>query len=157
MQDLLVALEAEIPNIVDRWLAYVDRPPWAELSAADRLDDLPRFLTTMFAEMGSSQSLDVDHLNFLDAAAAHGTQRRQLGLGYDHVMEESSLLRRAVWEFAKPHQRHVQEIAAVDAGLTVGLLASLRGYSKPELTARGEWKSSLARLAFEWGSLLDDA
>jgi len=45
-------------------------------------------------------------------------------------------------------------MAKIDAGLTVGLLASLRGYAKPELTARGEWNSSLARLAIDWGLLL---
>ena len=69
-------------------------------------------------------------------------------------MEESALLRRAMWGFDGLHKHPLHEMAKIDAALTVGLLASLRGYAKPELTARGEWNSSLARLAMDWGSLL---
>jgi hypothetical protein len=72
----------------------------------------------------------------------------------DYIMEESALLQRSMWGFDGLHRHHLHEMAKIDAALTVGLLASLRGYAKPELTARGEWNSSLARLALNWGSLL---
>ena len=68
-------------------------------------------------------------------------------------MEESALLRRAMWGFDALHRHHIHDMVKVDAALTVGLLASLRGYAKPELMARGEWNSSLVRLATDWGSL----
>jgi hypothetical protein len=154
VKDLCIALLQDIPNIVDRWLDYVDREPWSSLSVADRLDDLPRFLETLLTELSTSPSTGKIEWSFLNAAAMHGDQRRRLELGYDYIMEESALLRRAMWGFDGLHRHHVQEMAKIDAALTVGLLASLRGYAKPELVARGEWNTSLARLAMEWGSLL---
>ena len=154
MKDLCIALAQDVPNIVARWLDYIDREPWSELSVADRLDDLPRFLETLLTELSTGPSSGSVQWAFLDAAAVHGSQRRRLGLGYDHIMEESALLRRAMWGFDGLHRHAVHEMARIDAALTVGLLASLRGYAKPELTARGEWNSSLARLAMEWGSHL---
>jgi hypothetical protein len=69
-------------------------------------------------------------------------------------MEESALLRRAIWGFDGLYRYNVHEMSMIDAALTVGLLASLRGYAKTELTARGEWNSSLARLATDLGALL---
>jgi hypothetical protein len=69
-------------------------------------------------------------------------------------MEESALLRRAVWEFARPHRDEYHEMVRVDSALTVGLMASLRGYARPELDARGEWESTFARLVSDWSSLL---
>ena len=154
MKDLCIALKQDIPNIVERWLAYVDREPWSSLSMVDRLDDLPRFLDTMLTELGTQHGGEKVEWSFLDAAAVHGDQRRRLELGYDYIMEESALLRRAMWGFDGLHHQRIQEMAKIDAALTVGLLASLRGYAKPELVARGEWNSSLARLAMDWGSLL---
>jgi hypothetical protein len=154
VKDLCIALTQDIPNIVDRWLAYIDREPWSSLSIEDRLDDLPRFLATLFTELSTSSSKDNVEWSFLHAAAAHGSQRRRLDLGYDYIMEESALLRRAMWGFDGLHRHRVHEMAKIDAALTVGLLASLRGYAKPELVARGEWNTSLARLAMDWGSLL---
>ena len=115
---------------------------------------MPRFLTTLFAELSADDKQGPLVWAFLDAAATHGDQRRRLGFGYDHIMDESALLRRAMWGFDDLHRYHVGEMAKTDAALTVGLLASLRGYAKPELMARGEWNSSLARLATDWGSLL---
>ena len=153
VKDLCRALTDDIPSIVSRWLAYVDREPWSKLSEADRLDDLPRFLTTLFAELSAEDKQAAVQWAFLDAAATHGDQRRRLGFGYDHIMEESALLRRAMWGFDELHRYHVHDMVKVDAALTVGLLASLRGYAKPELMARGEWNSSLVRLATDWGSL----
>jgi hypothetical protein len=78
VKDLCIALTQDIPNIVDRWLAYIDREPWSSLSIEDRLDDLPRFLATLFTELSTSSSKDNVEWSFLHAAAAHGSQRRRL-------------------------------------------------------------------------------
>ena len=58
MKDLCIALAQDVPNIVARWLDYVDREPWSELSVADRLDDLPRFLTTLLTELQPAHRQD---------------------------------------------------------------------------------------------------
>jgi hypothetical protein len=68
-------------------------------------------------------------------------------------MEESALLRRAVWEFAQPHRDEYHEMVRVDSALTVALMASLHGYAKPELEQRGEWDSTLSRLIRDWSSM----
>ena len=62
-----------------------------------------------------------------------------------------------MWGFDGLHKHPLHEMAKIDAALTVGLLASLRGYAKPELTARGEWNSSLARLAMKRDLIVDGA
>jgi len=147
-------LSASIPRIVSHWEKLVDREPWSLLSRTDRLDELPLFLARLFDSTICSAPKSGDPQPMLDAATSHGEQRRRLGLDYDHVMEESALLRRAVWEFAQPHREQYHEMIRVDSALTVALMASLRGYARPELDARGEWGSTLARLLSDWSSLL---
>src|SRR5947209_3148205 len=144
MPTLCNRLRESIPEIVRDWEELVDRPPWSGLSETDRLDELPGFLEGLF-DLVERPSRGQEHSKeFFDAAAAHGEQRRRLALGYDHVMEESALLRRAVWQHAIPHNDRLQEMVRIDSALTLGLLASLRGYSKQELEARGEWQTTLA-------------
>jgi hypothetical protein len=154
MEDLCKILRGATPEIVSRWEEQVNRSPWNQLSEPDRLDELPMFLDALFNWTVCGAGAEGRHLPFLHAAASHGEQRRRLGLSYDHIMEESALLRRAVWEIGKPHTEHFHEMARIDSALTVGLMASLRGYSKQELEARGDWDSTLARLASDWTALL---
>jgi hypothetical protein len=147
-------LPESIPQIVERWEKSVAREPWSHLSHTDRLDELPVFLARLFDSTICSAPKVGNPQPMLDAATRHGEQRRRLGLDYDHVMEESALLRRAVWEFAQPHREQYHEMIRVDSALTVALMASLRGYAKPEVDARGEWDSTLSRLVADWSSLL---
>jgi hypothetical protein len=154
MPTLCTILSGSIDKLVVRWEEMVDRPPWSTLSRADRLDDLPTFLTSLFDSTICGAPKTDDSRRMLDTATRHGEQRRSLGLDYDHVMEESALLRRAVWEFAQAHRDQYHEMVRVDSALTVALMASLRGYAKPELEARGEWESTLPRLMSDWSSLL---
>jgi hypothetical protein len=154
--DLCTMLTESIPDVVAHWEELVDREPWSALSPADRLDELPAFLRALFDWTICAPSGERAPTTFLNTAAAHGAQRRRCGLGYDHVMEESALLRRAVWDLARPHHEHFHAMVRIDSALTVALLASLRGYSKQELVARGEWETTLARLVSDWTALLRD-
>ena len=154
MTTLCTVLSTRIPDMVARWEALVDRAPWSNLSQSDRLDELPIFLEHLLDATICSTPKNGDPRPMLDAATRHGAQRRRLGLDYDHVMEESALLRRALWEFAHDHRDEYHEMIRVDSALTVALMASLRGYAKPELEARGEWESTLPRLINDWSSLL---
>jgi hypothetical protein len=156
MTTLCEILRNSTPEIVKRWLEFVDQPPWSELSEADRLDELPLFLESLYECTVCSSPSGRQPGRFLHAAAMHGEQRRRCGLSYDQIMEESALLRRAVWEFAKPHPHLIHEMVKIDSALTTGLLASLRGYSKPELEARGDWETTLARLNTDWTAMLRD-
>lgn len=154
MPTLCEILSESIPEIVSRWEQTVDREPWSRLSRSERIDELPDFLTQLFDVTICRAGSAADPRPLLDTATRHGEQRRRLGLDYDHVMEESALLRRVVWEVARPHRDEYHEIVRVDSALTVALMASLRGYAKPELDARGEWDATLPRLIADWASLL---
>jgi len=153
MQTLCTILSNATPEIVARWEHSVNREPWSRLSRTDRLDELPEFLAHLFDVTICRTQTAADARSLLDTATRHGEQRRRLGLDYDHVMEESALLRRAVWELAQPHRDQYHEMVRVDSALTVALMASLRGYAKPELDARGEWDATLPRLIADWASL----
>lgn len=154
MPTLCTILSGSIAEIVARWERLVDREPWSRLTPTDRRDELPEFLTHLFdaTVCGARKPDDVERL--VDSATRHGEQRRRVGLDYDHVMEESALLRRAVWELAQSYRDEYHEMIRVDAGLTVALMASLRGYARTELEARGEWSSTMPRLIADWTSLL---
>ena len=154
MPTLCTILSNSISEIVARWERSVDREPWSRLSRADRLDELPEFLAVLLEATICGKQRPADPGPFLDTATRHGEQRRRLGLDYDHVMEESALLRRAVWELARPHRDEYHEMIRLDSALTVALMASLRGYARPELDARGEWESTLPRLIADWTLLL---
>ena len=154
MPTLCKVLTNGIPEIVARWEKSVDRDPWSQLSRTDRLDELPEFLQHLFDATVCSGPTLGDPQPMLDTAARHGEQRRRVGLNYDHVMEESAVLRRAVWELAHSHRDEHHGMLRVDSALTVALMASLRGYAKPEVEARGEWDSTLARLVADWSLLL---
>ena len=153
MSNLCTVLSGRIPEMVARWGQLVDREPWSRLSATDLVDDLPNFLKNLFDATICSKPGLGDPAPMIDAASRHGEQRRRLGIDYDRVMEESALLRRAVWEFAQAHRDEYHEMVRVDSALTVALMASLHGYAKPELEERGEWDSTLSRLIREWSSL----
>ena len=154
MSTLCTVLSTRIPELVARWEQSVDREPWSKLSHADLIDELPTFLEHLLEATICSKPGLGDPGPMVDTATRHGEQRRRLGIDYDRVMEESALLRRAVWEFAQPHREEYHEMLRVDSALTVALMASLRGYAKPELEARGEWESTLSRVVTDWSSLL---
>jgi hypothetical protein len=154
MPKLCAILSRSIREIVARWEQSVDRAPWSALSRDDRLDELPIFLERLLDSTICGGRETRDPRRMLDVATAHGEQRRRVGLDYDHVMEESALLRRAVWEFAQSHRDEYHEMVRVDSGLTFALLASLHGYAKLELDARGEWDATFSRLISDWSSLL---
>ena len=65
-------------------------------------------------------------------------------------MEESALLRRAIWECAAPNPEEMGEMIALDSALTVGLMASLRGYTRHDLAPEGRWRDALEDLATDW-------
>jgi hypothetical protein len=154
MSILCAVLLESIPEIVARWEKSVDREPWSHLSRVDRIDELPEFLHHLITATICDGPTSGQPTQLLDAASRHGEQRRRVGLDYDHVMEESALLRRAVWQFAQPYRDQYHDMVRVDSALTVALMASLRGYAKPELEARGEWDSTLPRLIGDWSHLL---
>jgi hypothetical protein len=147
-------LRTSIPDIVDWWEDAVDREPWSSLSRDDRIDHLPEFVDTMIDSAFCASDNAEQVRRFIDAAARHGIQRRCLAFPYDIIMEESALLRRAIWAVGAPSFDDRYDMVNIDSALTVGLMASLRGYAKPELTQNGAWESSLTRLASDWGHLL---
>ncbi len=155
MSTLCRVLHDRTPDIVRRWEVFVAQAPWNRLSEADRLDDLPKFLDALF-NLTICAPAERQPNRFLEAAASHGEQRRRCGLSYDHIMEESAFLRRAVYEQARPYPEFFHEMVKIDSALTVGLMASLRGYSKPELEARGDWDTTLSQLESDWTALLRD-
>ena len=154
MTKLCTILLQSIPVIVERWEASVDRAPWSNLSRKDRLDELPMFIARLLDATICRTQKGHDPRPLLEAATSHGVQRRELRFDYDHVMEESALLRRALWEHAQPYRDEYHEMVRVDSALTLALMASLHGYAKPELDSRGEWESAIERLISDWSSLL---
>lgn len=147
-------LKAAIPDIIARWETEVRRAPWDSLSDVDRIDHLPAYLDALI-DWCFCLSEDARHAKrFVDTAAQHGVQRRDLNLDYDIIMEESAALRRAIWSVAAPTFEDRYDMVSIDSALTVGLMASLRGYAKPELTQNGQWEAGLARLAADWSYTL---
>lgn len=146
------ALRDRIPEIVAEWQHAVDGPPWSEVTAEQRVDNLPNFLRNLFDWAVCLDTNSVSARAFLEAAAEHGAQRRAIGFDYDVIMRESAVLRRVIWNCAKNTLDDVHSMVLIDATLTVGLMASLRGYSKRELVASGRWEDSLRQLAKEWAT-----
>lgn len=143
VRELLIT---QIPAIMDRWMLAIDRAPWSNLTAAHRQDQQAEFLGYLFAWAVRGPDTSAKAAAFLDAALAHGRQRRDLGLDYDRVMEECALLRRAIFETPDLSACPDAFAARIDAGLTVALMASLAGYSQPELETAGRWEEQRTRL-----------
>jgi hypothetical protein len=148
--DLGSHLTELIPQMVQRWESLIRRAPWSALDPVERQDDLPGFLTELFAWTQCVAERDQPCSSaFLDRALAHGRQRRGLGLPYDQLMEELAMLRRAIFNVARLPTDRLHEMSRVDAALTVGLMASPTGYSHREIEAAGNWHAQRERLATE--------
>lgn len=137
-----------VPRIIGQWTAKVDCHPWTALTTSQRVDHLPGYLESLFEWLRTGHH--GSSYQFLESAAKHGHERRGQGLTYDVVMEESALLRRAIWECSSPSFSEMSDMLALDSALTVGLMASLRGYARHELPAGGRWRDALEDLATEW-------
>jgi len=144
---------ARVPAIITRWETLADCEPWRRLTESQRRDYLPQFVDDLFKWTICDAPAGDAH-PFLEAAAKHGYDRRLLGLSFDVVMQDSVMLRRAIWDCAQDLPDATDYILSVDAALSVGLMASLRGYGRPELHASGKWEDTLATLAEEWSSTL---
>src|SRR6188768_3091760 len=68
MTTLCSILHDRTPEIVSRWEEYVGRPPWSQLSEADRLDELPLFLDALFNCTICASPADRQPERFLHAA-----------------------------------------------------------------------------------------
>jgi hypothetical protein len=139
--------------ILDSWNRYIGGSD-APAGGRERLRDMAAVLTHLFDWAISSQRNESEGRAYLEAASAYGMGCRAAGLESEALMGEFAFLRQAVWECAQRMENHPLEMVTFDAALTMGMIASLRGFAKPELAAQGRWETSVKELAEQWNATL---
>lgn len=93
------------------------------------------------------------------AAVEHGVTRRKDGYDEPLLIAEYHLLRRALWDYVRRNTRPgeaLEVITRIDTAISLATMASIRGYHRPELEARGNWSDALRKL-IEESPLLEHA
>ena len=152
MQTAARYLLAHIDDVLAEWNALWIEEPWICLPERERLDDLPRLITTV-VEAALLEPHEIErHRAMVAAAAEHGRQRRSAGLEEDVIFQEAYGLRNAIACIVRrvlADQRMEQAMLRIDSALTVALQASLLGFHEAGLPAGRDWTGQLEALARE--------
>ena len=133
--------------------------PWRSLTPEERLDLLPELVLRLLDVAICDPSDVTGHREAVWAAVRHGEARRRQGVDHDHVFQEYFLLRETVWHFLRQRgstEERTEAILGIDAVISLATTASLRGYHRAELEARGGWAEAVEAL-IEASPLLAEA
>ena len=138
-----------VATLTRQWIDEIDREPWRHLSESERIDHLPILIRQLFRTVISDVAERASRAEMVRTAATHGEQRRAQGFDEDALLEEFYLLRRLLWDYLRDTFGSVGAegvIAQIDSALSLATAASIRGFHRDGLEARGRWPTALEEL-----------
>lgn len=146
-------MEAATAEIVSLWQQAADEEPWILLPDHDRIDFLPAVIERVAAAALGPVSDRTCLRSLIAAGAKHGDDRRRQGITDTVLLGETHLLRRAIWSWIRGQELEPAEettaIMRLDVMMSLAMRASLLGYHREQLDARGKWPAALERLVDE--------
>lgn len=158
------AIEAEaeqlVTQIIDHWGKVATDEPWLSLPAAVSHDHLADLLKALANAALCSLHEEASRRWLVERAAQHGVDRHMEGFSEELLYREYHLTRTFLWEWIRDRWGRVgdahEAILLLDAGITLATSASLRGYHRPNLEARGRWPGALDELIEEYWPVLKE-
>ena len=153
LDEVSASIKAHIPEILQDLQASCEREPWIDLPAEDRLNNLAKVTSSLVdAAFGSGADRRL-RLEEAYASAEHGEHRLQMGFEEELLFTEFTLLKQALSRFLKanaPFPLAQQVSVRLDSASSLATIASIRGYHRPQIQARGEWPQTLDHLVDNW-------
>ncbi|HET9982555.1 MAG TPA: hypothetical protein VFQ38_03175 [Longimicrobiales bacterium] len=140
-------------QVLEDWREVGRKEKWLALPESITYDSLPEVLQAIAAVALVTPFTAAACRTLVGFAAEHGETRQREGFPESLIYTEYQLLRRSLWEFVHDRiepEAAVDAIMRVDAVLSLGTLASLRGFHRPTYEARNAWPRTLDELAKEW-------
>lgn len=140
-------------QVLEDWREVGRKERWLALPESITFDSLPEVLQAVAAAALVTPFDAAACRVLVGFAAEHGETRQREGFPERLIYTEYQLLRRSLWEFVRERigaDAAPGAIMQVDAVLSLGTLASLRGYHRPTYEARNAWPRTLDDLAKEW-------
>ena len=142
------ALRAAFPLLVEEWREYWRQQPWHQTVQGEAPDSLVEVLRAVLDAAMVDYDTGHVHEHLLNAALAHGEQRRADGVSEEAVLGEYHALRKALWRYlirsAEPTEG-LTTIFRVDVVITAASGLALRGYVRSSVDAAFPWEQELAR------------
>ena len=158
------AIESEadqlVSQVIDHWGKIGVDEPWLSLPATVSHDHLADLLKALANAALCSLREASSRRWLVERGAQHGLDRHVEGFSEELLYREYHLLRTFLWEWIRVRWGTVgdahEAILLLDAGITLATSASLRGYHRATLEARGRWPGALEELIDEYWPLLQE-
>lgn len=144
-----------ITELIETLEPFSEREPWVRLRVEDRTNALPHVVDLACALAFSRARQKSLCRAVVEAAAHHGTLRREQGVPESTLFEELALVRNALWadlqaRYGRDCDAVTEAILKVDTALSLASQASLRGFFRLEFEQRGTWEEALLELETDW-------
>lgn len=143
-----------VHRVIDQWGKLGSAQPWLSLPAQVTHDHLADLLKALAQAALCTLNDPAARRRLVDRAGQHGIDRHVEGFSEELLYREYHLLRTFLWEWIRQQWGHRDDahraILLLDAAITLATSASLRGYHRPTLEARGEWPAAMDELVNEY-------
>jgi hypothetical protein len=146
MHDPAGDVQRYLSRAIAEWAQLGVGPPWSRLPEAERIDFLPPMLEATLRGTICEPPDMAARAEAVRAAAVHGADRRRQGFSEEELVHEHYLVRLALWSAVRNGESfrlRARAMARADVLLSALLMATLRGFHRDELEAKGRWAAAL--------------
>jgi hypothetical protein len=150
MKSICEDIKNHVSEVLAEWEQLVRDEPWYSLPAEHRIDSLPDVIVGLVeASLCDPQNVKA-HRQQVEAAADHGTHRREQGIPDHLVLVEYHLLRQAIWRYLTckfgSSSRTTEAIMRIDTAISLATNASMWGYHRSAIEPQGKWQEGMERI-----------
>ncbi|MEW5926986.1 MAG: hypothetical protein AB1941_05865 [Gemmatimonadota bacterium] len=150
MKAICEDIKRNVPDVLLEWEQRVREQPWFALPPDHRIDGLPAVVVGLVEASLCSPMDEASHRRTVEAAASHGSHRREQGVPEHLILTEYHLLRQAIWYYLckkfGSSNRTNDAIMRIDTAITMATNASMWGYHREEIEALGKWEEGVERM-----------
>lgn len=150
METICEDIKEHVSEVLVEWERLVRQQPWYSLPADHRINGLPDVIVGIVDASLCTPTEVESHRRKVQAAAEHGSHRRQQGIPESLILTEYHLLRQAIWRYLLTKygssDRIVDAIMRIDSAITLATNASMWGYHRPEIEALGKWEAGMEKM-----------
>lgn len=143
-------IKSHVSEVLVGWERLVREEPWYSLPADHRIDSPPDVIVGLVEASLCNPQDEAAHRQEINAAATHGSHRREQGIPEHMILTEYHLLRQALWRYLTwtfgPSDRTVEAITQIDTAITLASNGSMWGYYRQEVEAIGKWEEAIERI-----------
>ncbi|MDP9349533.1 MAG: hypothetical protein M3P24_10405 [Gemmatimonadota bacterium] len=143
-------IKEHVSEVLVEWERLLRQQPWYSLPADHRINSLPDVIVGIVDASLCTPTEVESHRRKVQAAAEHGSHRRQQGIPESLILTEYHLLRQAIWRYLLTKygssDRMVDAIMRIDSAITLATNASMWGYHRPEIEALGKWEAGMEKM-----------